>query len=44
MVPVRNGTEYGYGKEFAGLSTGTGTGTDYFPKMEYGINSGTDSF
>ena len=20
------------------------TGTDYFPKMEYGINSGTDSF
>ena len=42
MVPVRNGTEYGYGKEFAGLSTCTGT--DYFRKMEYGMNSSTDSY
>ena len=31
MVPVRNGTEYGYGKKIAGLSTGT----DYFQKTKY---------
>ena len=38
---VRNtGTEYGYGKEFAGLSTGT----DYSQETKYGINTGTDSF
>ena len=38
---VRNtGMEYAYGKEFAGLCTGTG----YFRKTEYGINSGADSF